>query len=80
MSQVHELLAILKNMTLNLVGVAANFVRRRVHPCKERVHPAYEWVGASDPTREVTEHISASESTIRLKELFDKGTSIDNRG
>lgn len=37
---------------MNGVGVAVNFISRRTQPCKERMHPAYEYVGDVDTTRE----------------------------
>jgi hypothetical protein len=30
--------------------IALNFICRRVQPCKEQVHPLYEYSGSSDPT------------------------------
>ena len=34
------------------VGVVKNFIGRRTQPTKERIHPAYEYEGPEDPTRE----------------------------
>ena len=36
---------------LNEVGVAINFVYRRIQPSKERVHPVYEYAGDEGTTQ-----------------------------
>jgi hypothetical protein len=38
--------------------VARSFCRRMIQPIKDRVHPAYEYWGWSDPTREVNRKVS----------------------
>ena len=55
---------------LNEVGVAINFVCHRIQPSKERVHPAYEYVGDEDTVREALERISSDVAYARLLELF----------
>ena len=57
MTQVDELLQILGQMRNNLdgVGVAINFVVRRIQPSKERFHLAYEYTGDEDTAREAPE-------------------------
>ena len=42
MNQVEELLSILRKTNVDGVGVALNFIRHRLQPSKDRVHPAYE--------------------------------------
>jgi hypothetical protein len=51
--------------------VALNFIGRRVQPCKERVHPLYEYSGSGDPTRESTRNLSREEVNWWLAQLFD---------
>ena len=38
--------------------VAVSFIVRRVQPCKERAHPAFEFKGETDGTRERSEMLS----------------------
>ena len=65
---------------LNGVGVAINFVCRRIQPSKERVHPAYEYAGDEDTTREAPEKISSDVAYARLLELFSTNTQLNNVG
>ncbi len=37
---------------LSGVAVVRSFIKRRIQPIKERDHPAYEYSGRKDPTRE----------------------------
>jgi hypothetical protein len=39
-------------------SVARSFCRRLIQLIKDRVHPAYEYWGQSDPTREVIRKVS----------------------
>jgi hypothetical protein len=41
--------------------VALNFICRRVQPCKERVHPLYEYPGSGDPTKESARNLMHKE-------------------
>jgi hypothetical protein len=41
--------------------VALNFIYRRVQPCKERVHPLYEYTRLNDPTRESARNLMRDE-------------------
>ena len=65
---------------LNRVGVAINFVCRRIQLSKERVHPAYEYVGDEDTTWEAPERISSDVTYARLLELFSTNTQLNNVG
>ena len=58
MEQVKELLALIKGVRTNSRLVAASFIVRRVQPYKERVHPAFEFKGETDGTRERPEMLS----------------------
>jgi hypothetical protein len=51
--------------------VALNFICRWVQPCKERVHPLYEYSGLGDPTREFVRNLSHEEVNWWLAQLFD---------
>lgn len=82
MSQVKELLRILRHMRPKLdgVGVAMNFICRRIQPSKERVHPAYEYSGPGDITREAPEDIDRGDVYFRIGQLFGKNVKPDNVG
>jgi hypothetical protein len=43
MVQVEELLDILAHVDIDGVECTQNFISRRIQPCKERSHPAYEY-------------------------------------
>lgn len=51
--------------------VATNFIFRRVQPCKERVHPMYEYSGSDDATQETSEQLPSEEIDRWLAQLFD---------
>ena len=55
---------------LNGISVVRNFLGRRIQPIKERVHPAYEYEGVQDATRESPELWKHEEMFDRLKSLF----------
>jgi hypothetical protein len=61
MVQVEELLRMFDRSWLDGPTVALNFIYRRVQPCKERVHPLYEYSGSSDPTRESARNLTREE-------------------
>jgi hypothetical protein len=42
------------------------FCQRMIQPIKDRVHPAYEYVGQSDPIREVNRKVSKEEMAARV--------------
>ena len=58
MEQVRELLGLIKGVKTNGGLVAASFIVHRVQPYKERAHPAFEFKGETDDTRERTEMLS----------------------
>jgi hypothetical protein len=61
MVQVEELLGMVDKRQLDGLTIALNFIYRRVQPCKERVHPLYEYSGSGDPTRESASNLSREE-------------------
>jgi hypothetical protein len=41
-----------------------------IQPIKDRVHPAYEYVEQSDPTREVNRKVSKEEMEARVSQMY----------
>jgi hypothetical protein len=41
-----------------------------IQPIKDRVHPAYEYWGQSDPTREVNRKVSEEEMAARISQMY----------
>ena len=58
MEQVRELLGLIKGMSTNGRSVAVSFIVCRIQPYKERAHPAFEFKGETDGTRERSEMLS----------------------
>jgi hypothetical protein len=48
MVQVEELLRMIDRSQLDGPTIVLNFISRRVQPCKERVHPLYEYSGSGE--------------------------------
>ena len=65
---------------LNKVGVAINFICRRIQSSKERVHPVYEYASDEDTAREAHERISSDVAYGRLLEPFSTNTQLNNVG
>jgi hypothetical protein len=42
----------------------------RIQPIKDRVDPAYEYYGQSDPTREVNRKVSREEMAARVSQTY----------
>jgi hypothetical protein len=61
MVQVEELLGMFDKIRLDGPTVALNFICRWVQPCKEWVHPLYEYSGLDDPTRESARNLMCDE-------------------
>jgi hypothetical protein len=47
-------------------AVARSFCQWMIQPIKDRVHPAYEYCGQSDPTRELNSKVSKEEMAARV--------------
>jgi hypothetical protein len=60
----------LKKQGVTRAVVARSFCRRIIQPIKDRVHPAYEYVGQSDPTREVNRKVSKEEMAARVSQMY----------
>jgi hypothetical protein len=64
------LISELKKQGVTRATVARSFCRRMIQPIKDRVHPAYEYVGQSDPTREVNRKVSKEEMEARVSKIY----------
>ena len=80
MEQVRELLALIKGVRTNGELVAASFIVRHVQPYKERAHPAFEFKGETDGTRERPEMLSWNICEERDAELFAMFSSFNMSG
>jgi hypothetical protein len=65
-----ELVSDMKSRGVTGVAVARSFCRRTIQPIKDRVHPAYEYCGQSDPTREVNHKVSREEMAARVPQIY----------
>ena len=65
---------------LDGVGVAINFIIHQIQSSMERFHPAYEYTGDKDTTREAPKKISKGDAYICLLELFSSNTKLSNMG
>jgi hypothetical protein len=64
------LISELKKQGVTGATVARSFCRRMIQPIKDRVHPAYEYVGQLDPTREVNRKVSKEEVAARVSQMY----------
>ena len=58
------------------VSVVINFLDRQVQPIKERVHPASDYTGRGDPTRESAEPWKESELGVQAASLFQSDVDM----
>jgi len=70
MEQVKELLGLIKGVKTNSGLVVASFIVRRVQPCKERAHVAFDFKGETDGTQDRTEMLSRDVVQERAAKLF----------
>jgi hypothetical protein len=61
-----ELVNGMKSRGVTGAAVARSFCRRMIQPIKDRVHPAYEYCGQSDTTREMNHKVSREEMAARV--------------
>jgi hypothetical protein len=61
-----ELVSDMKNQGVTRAVVARSFCQRMIQPIKDWVHPAYEYCGQLDPTREVNHKVSKEEMAARV--------------
>ena len=65
-----ELLDLIKGLELRGELVATSFIVRRIQPCKERAHPAFDYKGDDDSTRESIDWLLKKEVIDRAMDLF----------
>jgi hypothetical protein len=65
-----ELVNELKKEGVTGVAVARSFCRWMIQPIKDWVHPAYEYMGQSDPTCEINRKVSKEEMTVRVSQMY----------
>jgi hypothetical protein len=66
---INEILALVEDLKKRGVtggSVAKSFCHRLIQLIKDRVHPAYEYWGRSDPTRDVNRMVSREEMAARV--------------
>src|SRR5438105_2725381 len=61
---------------LSGVAVVRDFIERRIQPIKERNHPAYEYLGREDPTRESPSVWAPRALDARTLSLFQKDVAV----
>jgi hypothetical protein len=65
-----ELVNDLKERGVTGASIARSFCQRLIQPIKDRVHPAYEYLGQSDPTLEVNCKVSKEEMAARVSQII----------
>jgi hypothetical protein len=65
-----ELIGDMKSRGVTGAAVARSFCRRMIQPIKNWVHPAYEYYGQSDPTREVNRKVSKEQMAARVSQIY----------
>jgi hypothetical protein len=76
LKEVLELVKDLKNRGVIGGSVARSFCWRLIQPIKARVHPAYEYWGQSDPTRELNRKVSKEEMVARVSQIYSGKVKI----
>jgi hypothetical protein len=71
-----ELVSDMKSRGVTGAAVARSFCRRMIQPIKDQVHPAYEYCGQLDPTREVNRKVSRKEMAARVSQIYSVNTKI----
>jgi hypothetical protein len=65
-----ELVSYMKGQGVTGAAMARSFCHRMIQPIKDRVHPAYEYCGQSDPTREVNRKVSKEDMAARVSHMY----------
>jgi hypothetical protein len=71
-----ELVSDLKKRGVTGAAVARSFCRWLIQQIKDRVHPAYEYWGQSDPMREVNHKVSKEEMEARVSQMYSGKVKI----
>jgi hypothetical protein len=72
-----ELVSDMKKRGVTGAAVARSFCWRMIQPIKDRVHPAYEYCGQSDPTREVTHKVCKEEMAARVSQMYSGKVKVN---
>jgi hypothetical protein len=72
-----ELVSKLKKQGVIGAALARSFCRRMIELIKDRVHPAYEYCGQSDPTREVNRKVSKEEMAARVSQIYSGKVKVN---
>jgi hypothetical protein len=73
-----ELVGDMKKRGVTRAAVARSFCQRMIQPIKDRVHPAYEYWGQSNPTREVNRKVSREEMAARVSQMYSGKVKVKN--
>jgi hypothetical protein len=68
----------MKRLGVTGAAVARSFRRRMIQLIKDRVHPAYEYWGQSDPTCEVNRKVSKEEMAARVSQMYSGKVKVKN--
>jgi hypothetical protein len=71
-----ELVSDMKKRGVTGAAVARSFYWRMIQSIKDRVHPAYEYCGQSDPTREVNCKVSKEEMAPRVSQMYSEKVKV----
>jgi hypothetical protein len=66
----------MKKLGVTGAVVARSFCQRMIQPIKDRVHPAYEYWGQSDPTHEVNRKVSKEEMAARVSQMYSRNVKV----
>jgi hypothetical protein len=72
-----ELVSNMKSRGVTGAVVARSFCRRMTQLIKDQVHPAYEYYGQSDPTREVNRKVSKEEMAARVSQMYSGKVKVN---
>jgi hypothetical protein len=71
-----ELVNDLKKRGVTGAVVARSFCQQMIQPIKDRVHPAYEYFGQSDPTRVVNRKVPREEMAARVSQMYSEKVKV----
>jgi hypothetical protein len=60
----------MKRQGVTGAAVVRSFCQRMIQPINDRVHPAYEYYGQSDPTHEVNRKVSKEDMAARVSQMY----------
>jgi hypothetical protein len=75
---VMELVIDMKKRGVTGAVVVRSFCWRMTQPIKDRVHPAKEYWGQSDPTREVNRMVSKEEMVAIVSQMYSRKVKVKN--